>query len=182
MSHRRNALIRLGLRSITAGFFFLAALLLLSRHTATLSWQTVAGTVDEVAIEAVGDPGDSRAPGERFRPAVSYRYTLNSESSGDREYTASAIAVYPWIFADRDRVVAYLERHGIRRGARIPVHYNPDDPADAILVRDIPWRRLEVILAFLFLVLLPAAVVFTSILDFIRGSRRPEDRSRGRFW
>ncbi len=182
MSGRRNALIRLGLRSVTAGFFFLAAFLLMSRHTATLSWQTVVGTVDEVAIAAVGDPGDSRAPGERFRPAVSYRYTVNGGDTSAREYSGSTIAAYPWIFANRDRVVAYLERHGISRGARVPVHYNPDNPAQAVLVREIPWRRLEVIVAFLFLVLLPAAVMATSVIDFVRGTGRPEDNSRGRFW
>ncbi len=178
MAERTNALIRLGLRSVTAAFFFLAAGVLLSRFVVTAEWAETTGTVESLRIVSAGGTDDSRSPGERFRPAASYRYTIDGE-----EHTGARIAVYPWIFRNEERVAEYLERNDISRGRRVPVYYNPDDPSQALLVRDIPWGRVEVLGAILFLVLLPTAVVVTSVVEFVRGGgRRKNDKSRGRFW
>jgi hypothetical protein len=81
---------------------------------------------------------DSRAPGERFQPAVFYRYEVDGTTlEGER------IAVFEWIYRNEERARFSLERSGIRRGARVPVYYNPDDPSEALLVRSIPWGRVR---------------------------------------
>lgn len=178
MGQRRNAIIRLTLRSITAGFFLLAAVLLLNQHWATLRWPATLGTVQEVVIAPVGDPEDSRAPGERFQPRVAYTYSVDG-----RTFESSSIAVFDWVFSSRARAAAYLARYDIRRGERVSVYYDPEEPSASILIRAVPLRRLEVILGFILLVLLPIGVVAFSILDVIRGGRsRPNDSSRGRLW
>lgn len=181
-SFRRNprgsALIRLALRSLTATFFILAAVLLLSQHLRTLDWPGTLGTVEEVVVARSGTEGDSRAPGERFVPRVAYRY----EAEGQR-FRGTTVAVFDWIFPNRERARAYLDEFAITAGARVPVYYNPEHPEEAILIRHIPIRRLEVIGVFLFLVVLPLAVVLFSLLDLLRdGTSRRNDGSRGRFW
>ncbi|MFW5695132.1 MAG: DUF3592 domain-containing protein [Alkalispirochaeta sp.] len=174
----RVAAIRFTLRSLTAGFFLLAAGLLLSQHLQTLQWPSSLGTVDRVVIAPSSDPDDSRSPGEQFRPEVSYTYEVDGES-----YTSQRLGVFNWIYRDRRRASAYLERFDIAARNRIPVYYNPDDPEESILIRHIPWRRVEVVLAVLFLVVLPVSVVAVSLVDLIRGGRsRDGDTSRGRFW
>jgi hypothetical protein len=91
------------------------------------------GSVEEVVIRRAGDPDDSRAPGERFQPAVFYRYEVDGTTlEGER------IAVFEWIYRNEERARFSLERSGIRRGARVPVYYNPDDPSEALLVRSDP--------------------------------------------
>jgi len=175
---RRAALLRFGLRALTAAFFLLAALLLAGQFLRTADWEATLGTVERAAIATAATSGDSQAPGERFQPAVRYRYRVD-----DQEYEGTAIGVFDWIYPSRDRAAAYLAVHGIEAGTRIPVYYNPEDAAESVLVRDIPWQRLEVILAMLFLVMLPVAVVVFSAVDLVRGGgSRRGDRSRGRFW
>ncbi|MDA3948534.1 MAG: DUF3592 domain-containing protein [Spirochaeta sp.] len=178
MPGNRNAWIRLGLRSVTATFFILGALLLLGRHWVTFSWPSTLGTVERVAVTPVGDPEDSRAPGEQFRPSVGYRYTVEGA-----EYTGNQITVFDWVYRSEARVRDLLADADVRNGGRVPVYYDPDDPETAVLVRSVPWHRLEVILGLLFMVALPIAVVFFSIVDVVRGgASRRDDGSRGRMW
>lgn len=175
---RRAALIRFGLRSLTALFFLLAAGVLLGQHLRTLDWPATLGTVERMVIARAGDAADSRAPGERFQPAVSYRYEVDGTT-----YEATQIAVFDWIYPTRAGAERYMRRFGIETGARVPVYVNPEDPEESILIRHLPLRRLEVILAILFLVVLPLSVVVFSLLDVMRGGgHRGDDRSRGRFW
>ena len=178
MPGNRNAWIRLGLRSVTAAFFILGALLLLGRHWVTFSWPSTLGTVERASVMPVGDPEDSRAPGERFQPRVSYRYTVD-----DTEYTATRVTVFEWVYRNEQRVRDLFADADIRNNQRIPVYYDPDEPETAVLVRGVPWHRLEVILGLLFMVVLPVAVVFFSVVDVVRGgASRRDDESRGRLW
>jgi len=175
---RRIALFRLGLRTLTAAFFFLAAVLLLGRFWSTGAWSSTLGTVESVSIVPSGDPGDSRAPGDQVRISTTYTF-----SAGNSERTGTTIAVFDWVFRNRDRAQRYLDRYGIVPDDRIPVYYDPEDPSRSVLVREIPWGRFEVIAGLLFLVLLPGAVVVFSIIDVVRGgASRRGDGSRGRFW
>ncbi|MEX2443890.1 MAG: DUF3592 domain-containing protein [Alkalispirochaeta sp.] len=174
----REAAARFALRSLTAGIFLLAAGLLLSQHIETLQWPSTLGTVERVVLAPASDPDDSRSPGERFRPQVSYTYEVDGKT-----YTAEHVAVFDWIYRDRRRASEYLQQFDIAARNRVPVYYDPENPEEAILIRHIPWRRLEVMLALLVLVILPVSVVAFSLVDLIRGGRSREgDHSRGRFW
>lgn len=174
----RVAAIRFALRSLTAGFFVLAAGLLLSQHLQTLRWPSTLGMVDRVVIVPTSDPDDSRSPGEQFRPHVVYSYEVDGVT-----YTSEQVGVFNWIYRNRQRAAAYLDQFGIAARARVPVYYNPDNPEDAILIRDLPWYRVEVLLGLLVLIILPVGVVLFSLVDLIRvGRSRSNDTSRGRFW
>jgi hypothetical protein len=175
---RRIALFRFALRTLTAAFFVLAAVLLLGRFRSTAEWTSTLGTVESVSIVPSGDPGDSRAPGDQMKISATYAFF-----AGNSERTGTTIAVFDWIFRNRDRAHRYIERHGIEAGERIPVYYDPEDPSRSVLVREIPWGRLEVLAGLLFLLILPMAVVIFSVIDVVRGgASRREDGSRGRFW
>ena len=179
MSRRtREVALRFTLRSLTAGFFLLAAGLLLSQHLRTLQWPSTLGTVDRLVIAPSSDPEDSRSPGERFRPEVSYSYDVDGES-----YSADQLAVFDWIYRDRERAASYLNRFDIAQRNRVPVYYNPDDPGEAVLIRHLPWQRVEVLLALLILIILPVGVVAFSFVDLLQTKTgRNDDTSRGRFW
>jgi len=178
MAANRNAWIRLGLRSVTATFFLLGAILLLGRHWTTYDWPSTLGTVERASVTPVGDPADSRAPGERFRPLVTYRYTV-----AETDITGSRVTVFDWVYRNEERVRKRLSDAGIRNGERVPVYYDPEDPENAVLVRGVPWDRLEVHLGLLFMVVLPVLVVVFSIVDVVRGgASRRGDESRGRLW
>ncbi len=173
-----RALIRFGLRTLTATFFVLSAVLILSRHTETLEWPATLGLIEEFAAVRAGEPGDSRAPGERFRLFALYHYEIDG-----RLYESTRIAVFDWVYRSAERAGTYGDRFGLGAGERVPVYYNPDDPAEAVLIRHIPWNRAEVLLGVVLLVVLPVCVVLYSLFDVLRGGRsRGDDRSRGRFW
>ncbi len=175
----RAAAIRFALRSLTAGFFLLAAGLLLSQHLQTLQWPSTLGTVDRVVIAPSSDPDDSRSPGEQFQPQVSYSYEVDGEM-----YTSEQLGVFDWIYRNRQRAAAYLDQFDIDARARVPVYYDPQHPEEAILIRHLPWYRVEVLLGVLVLIMLPLGVVLFSLIDLLRVSDRSrgEDTSRGRFW
>lgn len=169
--------LRLVLRSVTAGFFLLAALILYLQHQEPRGWPTVAGRVEDVAV-VTADGSGSGGPGERFVPAVAYTYEV-----GDTRYEARELSRFRWIYWNRDRAELFFRETGLYDGARVEVYYNPQDPAEAVLVRQFPWHRWEVRIAFLVLVILPLGVVGFSVRDFLRGGEsRRGDRSRGRFW
>lgn len=174
----RAAVLRFLLRSITTGFFLATALLLLSQYTRTADWSSTLGRVDELAIVPSGDPDDSRAPGERFEIVIRYTYGMNGQ-----EYEGSQVGVHNWIYARQSHAIRYLEQHDIQSGERVPVFVNPADPSESVLVRSIPFRRLEVLLVIVLLMILPAGVIVFSLVDLLRGgSSRGDDHSRGRFW
>ena len=83
----REPIIRFALRSLTSAFFLLAAGLLLYQHLETLQWPSTLGTVERLVIAPSSDPDDSRAPGERFRPEVTYRYDVDGEEFTGEEPT-----------------------------------------------------------------------------------------------
>lgn len=174
----RAALLRFLLRTITAGFFLTASLLLLSQYTRTADWRSTLGRVEQLAVVPSGDPDDSRAPGERFEIVISYTYEVEG-----REYNGERVGIHNWIYARRAHALGYLERHDVAAGTRVPVYFSSDDASDSVLVRDIPFRRVEVLLVIALLMLLPAGVIVFSFVDLLRGGRsRGDDTSRGRFW
>lgn len=156
----RNAFIRLILRGITAGFFLVAATLLLGRYWVTLDWPSTLGTVERITYRTVGDPDDSRAPGERFRPEIEVTYTVDGES-----YRGGTLTVFDWVYRSRERAVQYVERFGIRSGERVPIYYDPENPSRSVVIRHFPWFRVEVILGVLLLIVLPVGVVLFSIFE-----------------
>lgn len=173
-----TALVRLALRTVTAGFFIFSGVLLLARYTEPRTWETVLGTIESVAVVPVPEEEGFSAPGVRFRIEAAYRYPV-----GGTERSGTRVAMYDWIYPTRRSALAYLDRHGLRAGSRVPVYYDPQNPDNAVILKRIPWRRVEVILVVVLLWVLPTAVIGYSVVDLMRGgASRSTDSSRGRFW
>lgn len=171
-------MIRLILRSCTAGFFLLAAAMLYLQYHVPMQWPSVPGRVEFADVVPADGNSGSGGPGTRYVPAVVYSYEVS-----DRQYEASSVAPFRWIYRNRERAMGSLLEEGIRAGARVEVYYNPGEPAEAVLVRALPWHRWDVRLAFLVLVVLPILVVAYTVRDYLRGGEsRRNDTSRGRFW
>lgn len=171
-------MIRLILRSSTAGFFLLAAVMLYARYHLPMQWPSVGGHVEVAGVVPADGGGGDGAPGTRYVPDVLYSYEVEG-----RQYEARTVAPFRWIYRSRDRAAQALAEAGIVAGAPVAVYYNPGEPAEAVLVRALPWHRWDVRLAFLVLVVLPILVVVYTVRDYLRGGEsRREDRSRGRFW
>lgn len=171
------ALVRFVLRSVTAGFFLLAAAMLYLQYRVPMQWPSAVGRVEHVAV-VPADEETGRLPGQRFVPEVIYTY-----EAGGRLYEARTVARFRWVYRTPERAALRLEESGIFVGARVPVFYNPEEPEEAVLIRGFPWSRWDVRLAFLVLVFLPVVVVTYSLRDLRHGNPRPgEETDRGRFW
>lgn len=175
----RLALIRLALRTVTSAFFVLAGGLLLGRAFEARAWPTVLGTVERIEVVAASPVDEAlSAPGQRYRIVSEYRYLV-----GGSEFRGTTVSWYDWVYPSERAARRFLAEHQLRQGARAEVSYDPGDPSRSLLVRAIPWRRVEVIAVLLLLLILPTAVIGFSVVDVIRGGvSRRDDSSRGRFW
>lgn len=152
---------RLFFRTVTAAFFIAGALVLQYRFQRLQDWPAATGYVTVARVVVSGDPNDSRVPGQRYEPLVQFTYTVDGDN-----YMAETLTVHRWIYRTRDRAERVLREAGVYPGARVPVFVNRDDPSEAYIIRDIPWRRLEVWLVLLFMVVLPVVVVLIELITF----------------
>ncbi len=164
-----RSLFRLFFRTVTATFFVAGALVLLGQYRQVQQWPQVTGRVERAEVVISGDPEDSRVPGQRYEPLVSYRYHVDGDP-----YQAERLAVHRWIYRRRENAREYLATRDIYRGATVPVYYNPGDPAEAVLVADVPWWRGEVLVVLLLMVVLPLVVVAVELVTYISALRSPE--------
>ncbi len=162
-SPRRYRWYRLFFRALTAAFFISGALILQHQYRRVQGWPSTTAQISIARIVISGDPDDSRVPGQRYEPLVQFTYTVNNEM-----YMAETLAVHRWIYRTFDRAERALREAGVYPGAMVPVFINPDDPSEAYIVVNIPWRRVEVWLVLLFLVVLPLVVVLTELVTFPR--------------
>lgn len=109
---------------VTAGMFlFLRNVWLLLGAVESRRWPNVQGLVVASQVE---DKTDSEG-GRLYRPRVSYRYSVNGQDFvGERACFGDADYV-GWALFARDIVARYRVR------SPVTVHYDPSDPADAVL-------------------------------------------------
>ena len=99
-----------------------AGIKLMSASSAARGWPVVPGQIVERGVGPSTTSGASR-PGRYFEPRVTYRYTVDGKPySGHR--IGLGTAAYD---EDKARQVAN------DLPERVDVHYNPSDPADAVL-------------------------------------------------
>ncbi|MDH5527744.1 MAG: DUF3592 domain-containing protein [Nitrospirota bacterium] len=97
---------------------------------ASTSWPTAPGVLTDVSATPINpDSGGSL----RYQQArISFRYQV-----GGAIYAGNRIRLIPRTYTDRQHQVEALSPY--RKGGRITVHYNPADPAVAVLEPGAEW-------------------------------------------
>jgi hypothetical protein len=137
--------------AVTLGFDYSLALAAWHQWRAT-GYATVAGEITRSELEE-DDRGDSRS----FHPVLGYRYLLDGRQySGDRyDYNSTW-----WSDAHAHRIVVANPL-----GRRVDVHYDPRNPADAVLHAGIAGDDL-----FKILFLVPLNIVMLALASAIAGA------------
>ncbi len=87
------------------------------------SWPTVLGQVETTWVTEDADPDDGTA----YQAHVRYRYAV-----AEQGYRSTRIQFMgPPSFSSRHKAEAFLARYP--EGASVTVHYNPEDPSEAVL-------------------------------------------------
>jgi hypothetical protein len=129
----------------------------LSQATASLDWSSTAGTLVEARLWGTRNVDGKMVPAEHL--VAEYRYEVSGQ-----DYRGTAVAFYTLVYPETTEFVA---AHPI--GPSITVHYNPDAPAQSVLIRGPrpgPKRNGELILAGLGL-MIGLAVAFMGSLGLI---------------
>ncbi|HOU41188.1 MAG TPA: DUF3592 domain-containing protein [Promineifilum sp.] len=153
---RRANRARLGqtLTAIAALWAVVAALTIvgawgeMQRARAAAGWATVSGAVRAVEVVPVEVRG--RAPVRRPGVHVEYAYTVAGQSFTGRRVQPVERRIDPQTALGKSLLA-------LAPGDSIPVYVNPNDPAQAVLRRDVSWRG--VVNGFLLLVLAAAVGV-----------------------
>ncbi|MFX0098462.1 MAG: DUF3592 domain-containing protein [Candidatus Hodarchaeota archaeon] len=107
----------------------------------TSSWPTAKGTVNQ--SEIIENYINPRAVS--YQAAVRYSYTVNGEPYENDQLRAKiskSVKYYGGSMASASKITEQF-----REGARIPVHYNPRDPADSVIIPG--FSSLKAIIAFI---------------------------------
>jgi uncharacterized protein DUF3592 len=125
------------------------------------SWPTVEGTVTESSIKESAPSATKRS----YKPRVKYAYTVEDEKfSGDR------IGMHDVGYGTRLLAEDVLLHY--QTGAKIQVHYDPDDPANALLEPGNSWR------AYLFLIIPPVMLLLGVLALRFSIPRKPRAPAR----
>jgi hypothetical protein len=106
---------------------------------ASESWPTTPGVVatSEIEVEHTGS-GSSSGSGKSYHARVHYEYGVGGES-----FSAKRVSFGEFGTGDGDHASEVLARYPA--GAKVAVHYDPEDPGDAVLepgLQGIPWFYL----------------------------------------
>jgi hypothetical protein len=101
---------------------------------ASAEWPAVEGQIVTSRIRKE----TSRGSGGYYRAMIAYRYEVAGKAyEGDRlRFVADArrdLATDSESFGDRREAEYFLQRYA--RGSRVPVYYDPEDPARAVLIK-----------------------------------------------
>lgn len=122
----------------------------------SLFYRTTDGVLTEVTIHS-GTFFSGKRDVPRSSISVRYRYQINGVEY--RNNRLSYLVVQGWSKEDMQGLV---EEYKLITGATIPVHYNPGDPKDSVLIRGfIGWQIKNFVLVLLF-----AAAVYGGIKLF----------------
>jgi hypothetical protein len=130
MGSLRDALILLAF-GLVGTFFFGRPLV---RALRGRKWATTRGKVTAAQLETTS--GNVNGVGRRAHLRVAYAYTVDgAEHAGERA------TFFNGTFVFRTEMAATAALHRYAKGAAVTVHYDPQDPADAVLDPAIEWGR-----------------------------------------
>lgn len=125
----------LGMCVALGGACAAAAVGLLRKSAACRRWPTVTGKVMRTCIESVTEDDDSdagrshRSPSETTYTGATIRYAF---SVAGRDYQSTRRHVGRPVFSSGSRAAARVLAKYPQNG-QVTVHYNPDNPAEAVL-------------------------------------------------
>jgi hypothetical protein len=122
-----------------------------SRLRASASWVPTAATIAhaELLTSATTDSAE-------YRISVAYEYVVNGV-----RYTGKRIGFGPRSYTRKKRAQAELERYPV--GCTVTAYFDPENPGDAVLVRDAPSNILYLVMGICLLVFAAGIVIWTSI-------------------
>jgi len=110
----------------------------------SLFYRTTDGVLTEVTIHS-GAFFSGKSDEPRSSVSVKYRYQINGVEYRNNQLTY--LVVQGW---SREDMKGLVDEYRLVTGATIPVHYNPDDPQDSVLIRGfIGWQLKNFVLALL---------------------------------
>lgn len=117
------------------------ALYLRARLRQSEGWQEAAGTITESAVK-VETSGEG--------PDASWCHVVYEYVVGGRRYTGKRVEFGDRHFLTRKKSSRHLQRYPLH--ARVPVYFDPANPADSVLERQIAHRSRHMVLGITFLV------------------------------
>lgn len=91
------------------------------------TWPACEGVISDVGIEESSDPESTT-----YQCYVEFDYFVHG-----RHYVGTRLGPGNWQFNSKATALASIEAY--RRGYPATVYYNPDNPAQALLKREMPW-------------------------------------------
>jgi hypothetical protein len=115
------------------------------------SWVPIAATIAkaELVTSATTDSTE-------YRISVAYEYVANGA-----RYTGKRIGFGPRAYIRKKRAQAEIERYPV--SGVVTAYFNPENPAEAVLVREAPSNILYLMMGICLLGLAAGIVVWTSI-------------------
>jgi len=122
-----------------------------SRLRASGSWVPITATIAkaELLTSATTDSAEHRI-------SVAYEYVANGV-----RYTGERIGFGPRTYLRKKRAQVELERYPV--GCTVTAYFNPENPGEAVLVREAPSNILYLVMGSCLLALVAGIVVWTSI-------------------
>jgi hypothetical protein len=144
-----------------AGIFLLASFLKNRRRAkASYQWPSVPGRIhSSTVIESRSTAGDSdRFTAPIYTPLVNYTYAVMGKT-----YQGEQIGFGTTVAGPRYRAAKLVARYPT--GAAVPVHYNPENPAEAVLESNVQNQTAMLVMTLLFVAIgLTACVVSCGLI------------------
>ena len=119
---------------------------IIKKNKTAASWPTVAGTIISAELESYIDYDDDGDATTMYRPLIIYQYEVEGE-----RYTNNRVKVQKFAATSMQRVSRKkLEKYPV--GGAVDVHYNPDNPQDALLEISKSKVNLPLIIGIIFFV------------------------------
>nr|WP_321457722.1 DUF3592 domain-containing protein [uncultured Cohaesibacter sp.] len=155
--------------AISLGGFIYAALGWMGLQEAQIpeDWKQTSGQIIESHVEALTQTKANGTPIEMFQPSVRYRYEVDNSffigTAISRQHPARTL-----------QGVAETEIEDLKQGTNVTVHYDPADPATAVLRKADTIGAMQALSAGLVIALTTLAI---AIISFRRKSQGPLEQS-----
>jgi hypothetical protein len=122
-----------------------------SRLRASETWVPITATIAKAELLTSATTDSSE-----YRISVAYEYVANGVS-----YTGKRIGFGPRSYIRKKRAQAELERYPV--SGTVTAYFDPENPAEAVLVREAPSNMLYLVMGICMLAFAAGIVVWTSI-------------------
>ena len=130
---------------IFGAIFFWSGFRIIKKNKSAASWPTVAGTIISAELESYIDYDDDGDATTMYRPLIIYQYEVEGE-----RYTNNRVKVQKFAATSMQRVSRKkLEKYPV--GGVVEIHYDPDNPNDAVLEISKSKVNLPLIIGIIFL-------------------------------